>query len=162
MTTEKRYQLFLSYRHADADVAVPIAERLDELGIACYLDQWESIVGESGVAGMEQAMASSDAVAVLVAPQSGAGRWHAEEAVQALRHSVDDGKRAFVVWLPGAPEDPPGLSTWLRVRNHVDLRAEMAGGTLSRKGLAGLVSGALGISRRVGVQMGRRAGGLSA
>lgn len=76
------------------------------------------------------------------------GRWHAQEAVQALKRSIDHETRAFVVWMPGANPDPPGLSDWLRERTHVDLRGRMRDGQVSGEGLVQLVAGALGIPPR--------------
>jgi hypothetical protein len=142
-----RYNLFLSHSHADASLVLNVATQLDDLGISCFLDRWEMIPGQSSTVGLEVAMARSDAVAVIVA-EHGMGRWHAEEARQALRQSIDAGKRAFVVWMPGADDDPADLSTWLRERSYVDLRREIVDGKVSAAGLIGLVSGALGITPR--------------
>jgi TIR domain len=145
---KRRYQLFLSHSHADADLVEAMATQLDRLGLRCFLDRWEMVPGRSSVEGLEEALAASDAVAVIVG-EHGIGRWHAEEARQALRQSIDHGTGAFVVWMPGADPDPPGLSTWLRERTHVDLRkGHVKDGVVDRDGLAKLAAGALGISLR--------------
>ena len=144
---ERRYQLFLSHSHADADLVVAMARQLDDLGLSCFLDQWELVPGESSVKGLEEALNASDAIAVIVA-EHGMGRWHAEEARQALREAIDRGKRAFVVWLPGSDPDPPGLSKWLRERTHVDLRGDLREGRIDHDGLVQMAAGALGIAPR--------------
>ena len=144
---QRRYQMFLSHSHADAGIVLAIARQRDDLGLSCFLDQWEMVPGKSSVEGLEEALSASDAVAVIVA-EHGMGRWHSEEARQALRESIDHGKRAFVVWLPGSVPDPPGLSSWLRERAHVDLRDHIRDGQVDREGLALLAAGALGIAPR--------------
>jgi hypothetical protein len=144
---QHRYQLFLSHSHADADLVEAMARQLQQLGVSCFLDQWEMVPGESSVAGLEEALSASDAVAVIVAGH-GMGRWHAEEARQALKLAIDRGTRAFVVWMPGCDPDPPYLSTWLRERNQVDLSRDVENGRVGRKGLVLLVAGALGITPR--------------
>jgi hypothetical protein len=145
---DQRHQLFLSHSHADADRVVALARQLEQLGLRCWLDQWEMVPGESSVEGLEEGLAESDAVAVIVA-EHGMGRWHTEEGRQALKRSIEEGTRAFVVWMPGCDPDPPSLSTWLRERGHVDLRGEMRDGQVSRAGLVQLAAGALGITPRL-------------
>lgn len=144
---QRRYQLFLSHSHADADLVVAMAQQLDDLGLSCFLDQWEMVPGESSVKGLEEALSASDAVAVIVATH-GMGRWHAEEARQALKQSIDHGTRAFVVWLPGSDSDPPDLPGWLRERTYVDLSGDLRDGHVGRDGLIRLASGALGVTPR--------------
>ena len=144
----RRFDIFLSHSHADADLVESVATQLDGLGIACFLDQWEMVPGESSVTGLELGMDASNAVAVLVAAH-GTGRWHAEEARQALKQSIDEGKRAFVVWMPGTDHsDVQGLPGWLLERTHVDLRGRIVEGRVTRDGLVQLVAGALGINSR--------------
>lgn len=144
---QRHYQLFLSHSHSDATLVTAMARQLEDLGLSCFLDRWEMVPGESSVKGLEQALKASDAVAVVVA-EHGVGRWHAEEARQALKQAIDHGTRAFVVWLPGSDPDPPGLSTWLRERTHVDLRGDLRDGQIGRDGLVHLAAGALGITPR--------------
>lgn len=143
----RHYHLFLSHSHADAALVERLAVQLDTIGISCFLDAWDVTPGGSSVDQLEAALEASDAVAVIVASH-GMGRWHAEEARQALRQAIDAGTRAFVVWTPGCDPDPPGLSTWLRERAHVDLRDKVSGGRVTRAGMTLLVAGALGMSPR--------------
>jgi hypothetical protein len=145
---QRHYELFLSHSHGDADLVEAMARQLEQLGLSCFLDRWEMVPGVSSVVGLEEALAASDAVAVIVA-EHGIGRWHAEEARQALRQAIDHGTRAFVVWMPGSDPDPPGLSRWLRERTHVDLRGKVKNGQVLREGLSPLVAGALGLSPRL-------------
>jgi TIR domain len=143
----RHYELFLSHSHADSDLVEAIARQLEQLGLSCFLDRWEMVPGASTVVGLEEALAASDAVAVIVT-EHGMGRWHAEEARQALTQAIDHGTRAFVVWMPGCDPDPPGLSRWLKSRTHVDLRGKVEDGRVLREGLIPLVAGALGLSPR--------------
>lgn len=145
--SQRRYQLFLSHSHADADLVTAMARQLQSIGLSCFLDRWDMVPGESSVEGLEKALSASDAVAVIVAVH-GMGRWHAEEARQALKQAIDHGTRAFIVWLPGSDPDPPGLSAWLRERTHVDLSGHLREGQIDRDGLVQLAAGALGFSPR--------------
>ncbi len=145
---QQHYDLFLSHSHGDADLVESVARQLQQLGLSCFLDRWEMVPGESSVIGLEEALAASDAVAVIVA-EHGIGRWHAEEARQALKQAIDHGTRTFIVWMPDCDPDPPGLPEWLRERTHVDLRGKVENGRVIREGLIPLVAGALGLPPRL-------------
>jgi hypothetical protein len=144
MEQQDRYQLFVSYSHADGNQVRRVAEQLKALGINCYMDEWNKIVGRPSLEMLQDAMKKSKAVAVFVA-EHGMGPWHKAEANQALAQSIDDGTPAFIVWMPGAVEQPEGLPPWLKTSTHADLRNQIVDGRVSRRGLADLVSAAFGM-----------------
>jgi hypothetical protein len=85
-----------------------------------FLDRWPLIPGDPWQEGIEQALASSETVAVFVGP-SGIGPWQNEEMRVALYESAVRGKRVIPVLLPGA--DPQRVSPFLTRRTWVDFRA---------------------------------------
>lgn len=142
------YDLFLSHSHRDAALVESIATQLDELGVSVFLDAWEIGPGTSSVDELQKGMAGSAAVAIFVGA-NGLGPWHQEEMRQALRLSIDQGKRAFYAWMPGAPKAPEGIVDWLRERSEADLREHVGpAGGVSDRGLALLVAGARGMKPR--------------
>lgn len=145
--TRPQYELFLSHSHADADLVLRIAEQLDELGIAVFLDQWELAPGR-GPDALADALANSGAIAVFLSGNS-VGRWHVEEAYQALVRAIEMNTSAFFVWLPGADpkKPPPDMPAWLLARTRVVVR-ELPGGGLDDQALGLLVAGARQLTPR--------------
>ena len=156
-TDHLHHDLFLSHSHADAPLVEQLFVQLEAAGISCFLDVMDMPPGGISVEDLAEHLAASNAVAVLVGP-SAIGRWHREEAVQALSEAIDSNKPAFIVWMPGSsPNDAsePGalnLPAWLTRRTTVDLRGAMVDGRLTDDGLAAMYAGARSISKREALQ----------
>ncbi len=146
-TGPRSYELFLSHSHADAELIGRIAEQLDELGVAVFLDAWGLGPGKSAK-DLAAAMTASQAVAVFLSGSRN-GLWHIEEAFQALGHAIENGTRAFFVWLPGTDPatPPPEMPEWLLSRGRVVVR-ELPDGALSDHDLGLLVSAAWDLTPR--------------
>jgi hypothetical protein len=141
------YELFLSHSHADADLILRIAEQLDAIDVKVFLDQWELAPGK-GVGELAAAMTASDAVAVFISGNP-VGLWHTEEAYQGLVRAIENGTRAFFVWLPGSDPatPPPDMPPWLLARGRIVVR-ELTNGALADSELSLLVAGARNLTPR--------------
>lgn len=75
--------VFLSYSPLDRDVAAELADRLSAHGHEVFADL-TVVAGESSSTGVEQAIAESDAVVVLLSHHSKRSKWVEEELRSAL------------------------------------------------------------------------------
>src|ERR1019366_9465903 len=108
---QRNRQVFLSYAQADGDVARQIADALQKEGLRVWFDAWELASGDSIVQRIEQAVATSDILVVLLSPNSVASRWVQTELSAAfLSRELRD--RAITI-IPAVIEDceiPPLLA----------------------------------------------------
>lgn len=118
ITEPRRRQVFISYSQADKAVATHVAEALQKAGLLVWIDTWELKGGDSIAHRIDQAIASSDVLLVLLSPDSVASKWVQKELGAALSGELRD--RAITV-IPVLIEDcdvPPFLSD----RLYLDLR----------------------------------------
>ncbi len=119
-TRTPHYHVFLSHHAADQPAVEAIARLLRAADLAPFLDRWHLVPGDPWMEAIEEALVSSETVAVFVGP-SGIGPWQNEEMRVALYDSATRGKRVIPVLLPGA--DPQRVSPFLTRRTWVDFRA---------------------------------------
>lgn len=117
----RRRQVFVSYAQADKAVARQIAEALRNAGLLVWIDAWELAAGDSIAQRIDQAIASSDILLVLLSRSSVASNWVQSELSAALSRELRD--RAITV-VPALIEDcdiPPLLAD----RQYLDLRRDL-------------------------------------
>jgi hypothetical protein len=120
----RQRRVFLSYAHADRDVARSIADALRGSGLHVWFAEWELSPGESIAERVDAALASSDVLVVLLSPASVASRWVAEELNAALLHEVRDRAIAVIPALIEGCDLPPILAG----RPYVDLSSDQKAG----------------------------------
>jgi hypothetical protein len=128
--SERTKQVFLSYAQDDKPVARRIAEGLRAAGLRVWFDEWELAVGDSIVPRIEQAVATSDLLLVLLSPRSVESLWVQTELSSVFAQELKD--RAITL-IPALIEDceiPPVLAD----RHYLDLREDFD------KGLERLIS----------------------
>lgn len=114
----RRRQVFVTYSQADRGVARQVAEALLDAGLLVWIDAWELQAGDSIGQRIDDLIASSDVLLVLLSPNSVASKWVQKELSAALSGELRD--RAITV-VPALVEDcdvPPLLSD----RQYLDLR----------------------------------------
>jgi hypothetical protein len=113
--------VFVSYAQADKNVARQVAEALQDAGLLVWIDAWELAPGDSIAQRIEEAIASSDILLVLLSQNSVASQWVQKELSAALSRELRD--RAITV-IPALLEDCeiPGL---LADRQYLDLRRDL-------------------------------------
>jgi Holliday junction resolvase len=120
-TKPRRRQVFVSYAKEDKDVARQVAEALQSAGLLVWIDAWELAVGDSIVQRIDQAIASSDILLVILSKSSVNSKWVQIELSTALSRELRD--RAITV-IPALIEDcdiPPLLAD----RPYLDLRRDL-------------------------------------
>jgi len=120
-TESRRRQVFVSYAQADKVVARQVAEALRNAGLLVWIDAWELAAGDSIAQRIDQAIASSDILLVLLSQSSVASQWVQKELSAALSGELRD--RAITV-IPALIEDcriPPLLAD----RQYLDLRRDL-------------------------------------
>jgi hypothetical protein len=128
--SERTKQVFLSYAQDDKAVARRLAEGLRAAGLRVWFDEWELGVGDSIVARIEQAVATSDLLLVLLSPRSVESRWVQMELGSFLVRELKD--RAITL-IPALIEDCE-IPRVLADRQYIDLRKDFD------KGLERLIS----------------------
>ncbi len=126
---ELHYQAFLSHNSADKPAVEELARRLDQAGIACWLDKWNLIPGEAWRPALERGIKQSETCLIFVGA-SGFGPWHNEEMDLAIREGVErvaHPLRVIPVLLPGgqkvAVAELPGFlkgKTWVEFSQSLD------------------------------------------
>lgn len=122
-TESRRRQVFVSFAQADKEVARQVAEALQSAGLRVWINAWELATGDSIAQRIEQTVASSDILLVLLSPRSVNSRWVQSELSAALSGELRD--RAITV-IPALIEDcdiPPSLAD----RVFLDLRSDVPG-----------------------------------
>lgn len=122
------YHVFLSHNSQDKPDVERLAEKLtDEADLTVFLDKWNLVPGDPWQEDLENALESSQTVAVFLGP-AGISGWHNEELRNALSVRVSDrNRRVIPVLLPGTnmPEDDETPSflqrlTWVDFRKGLD------------------------------------------
>jgi tetratricopeptide (TPR) repeat protein len=134
---EYNFDVFLSHSSQDKPVVRQVAEALRARGLNVWFDEWNLTPGRRWISELEQAVATTKVVIVLVG-KHGYGHWEQFEYEAALSELVSRGLPILPVLLPGAPEKSE-LPSVLRSFTWVDLRAG-----LSREGLDRLEWGVTG------------------
>ena len=117
----RTYDAFLSYNSRDHAAVERIGRRLRDDGLTCFMDRWYLIPGTSWQSALEQAVAGSKAIIVLLGPGE-MGRWQQRERDLALDRQANAGVPVIPVLLPGS--DPAlgflSLVTWVDLRDGLD------------------------------------------
>jgi hypothetical protein len=94
----KQPKAFLSYSHADRNIAVRVAEGLRAGGIEVWFDQWEIVGGDSLIRKIfEEGLAGADAFIILLSEDSVQSRWVREELDVALIKRIEGVTRVIPV-----------------------------------------------------------------
>jgi hypothetical protein len=109
--------VFVSHAGPDTSIAAQVAAALTAESIAVRYDRNDLVLGESFLAFMEEALATSDYCLLLWSQHTAAARWVELEWESALYRSVQE-KRAFLV---AARLDTTPLPALLRPRLRADL-----------------------------------------
>jgi energy-coupling factor transporter ATP-binding protein EcfA2 len=127
--TQLHYHAFLSHNGADKPAVTDLAAKLEERGLACWLDEWNLIAGNPWQPAIEEALSQCDTCVVFFGPH-GLGPWHNEEMRLALQHRVNSRERklrVLPVILPGGQRakesELPGFmqgTTWVEFRGSLD------------------------------------------
>ncbi|WP_433673016.1 tetratricopeptide repeat protein [Nocardia sp. CA-136227] len=115
---------FISYAHGDRPRVHILAEQLRRRGLVVQLDGWKLRPGERWASSIENMMAASRAVVLVISSACLHSTWQQEEYAALLRQSVASDDRIF----PAVIDDIE-FPTWLRIRQWIDLRGEGHGET---------------------------------
>lgn len=88
-------KVFISHSSVDNKFALKLAQDLKEAGIPVWLDVWEIKVGDMIVEKVEEAMAESDFLVVVISKASMNSRWVQEELSAAK--TIEIGKRGIFI-----------------------------------------------------------------
>lgn len=88
-------KVFISHSSVDNKFALKLAQDLKEAGIPVWLDVWEIKVGDMIVEKVEEAMAESDFLIVVISKASMNSRWVQEELSAAK--TIEIGKRGIFI-----------------------------------------------------------------
>jgi HJR/Mrr/RecB family endonuclease len=128
--SQRTRQVFLSYAQDDKLVARRLADGLRAAGLRVWFDEWALAVGDSIVPRIEQAIATSDLLLVLLSPRSVESRWVQMELSSFLARELKDRAITLILALIEDCEIPPVLAD----RQYLDLRKDFD------KGLERLIS----------------------
>ena len=113
MSSNARYDAFLSYNSQDRPAVEELAGRLRAAGLALYLEVWEFLPGHEFQPGLAEALIDSKTCIAFLGP-SGLGPWQKEEIQVAIDRRVRDPDfHVIPVLLPGAERPRRGaVRTW--------------------------------------------------
>jgi TIR domain-containing protein len=114
------FDVFLCHNNKDKPEVKRIGERLKELGMYPWLDEWELQPGKPWQHSLEQQIIQIKSAAVFVG-KDGIGPWQQEELEAFLSEFVERGCPVIPVLLPDAPKEPQ-LPVFLKARTWVVLR----------------------------------------
>jgi tetratricopeptide (TPR) repeat protein len=112
------FDVFLSYGHGDVEWVGILADNLTRLGLEVYLDAYELVSGELLAIHLQEALARSRTVVLVVSRNISGHRWVEEEFAAALAGVVAGTQRLIPVLL-GEIALPPFVAS----RTWVDFRA---------------------------------------
>ena len=92
---KKMPRLFLSYAAEDKNYAGRLAEELKKIGASVWFDEWELQIGDSLRQKIDEAIAISDYLLILLSPNSVGSKWIQAEWRAALSNELND--RAITV-----------------------------------------------------------------
>ncbi|WP_239341217.1 tetratricopeptide repeat protein, partial [Frankia sp. CiP3] len=113
----ERYDVFVSYGHADEVWVRALVENLHAAELRVFFDDWEIAPGDRWVERLEDGVAGSVAAVVVCSPASLERPWVRDEYEALLRRSNDEGLRLVPVVI-GEVVLPPFLGN----RHYVDFR----------------------------------------
>jgi MinD-like ATPase involved in chromosome partitioning or flagellar assembly len=109
-----RYDVYLSYPHADQNWALALAENLKRLGLSVFVDEWEVQLGDHWPSRLNEGLRSADTMVAVVSPA-----WHRSGyAAQEFSAATEQFKRVIPV-LVGDATPPPVMMD----RASVDFRS---------------------------------------
>jgi hypothetical protein len=118
----RRPKAFLSYSHADRDIATQVAEGLQAGGIEVWFDKWEILAGDSLIRKIfEEGLSKADAFIILLSENSVQSRWVREELDAALIKRIEGVTRVIPVKIDDAQIPLP-----LRTLQWVDMNQNFA------------------------------------
>lgn len=112
--------IFISYNHGDKDFARRLTVDLQRLGVDVWLDELECKIGDSLVEAVQNGIASSEYLGVVLSPNSVASPWVQKEIEAALTEEV---KRKRVKVLPLLLVDCE-FPLFLNGRKYADFRSK--------------------------------------
>lgn len=77
-------QVYISYTHADQEVALAISERLTRAGIKTWIDKWNLFPGDNWSLAIGKALEKSDAMVSILSTASLSSEWFRSELQYAL------------------------------------------------------------------------------
>jgi hypothetical protein len=98
-----QWDVFLSYQTPDQKTVGEIADKLSQMGLKVWWDQWEIAPGASFMKLMWAGLRSSWATIVFIGPTT-IGNWQNLEVDQAIASHVSQGRPVLPVFLPGVPD----------------------------------------------------------
>lgn len=119
---KRKYDLFLSYSHLDAEIVQSLASELSDAGIEVWFDQWELVPGEPWEQSMKQAIAESSAVGICIG-RADTTRW-VEETLK-LVSPERQGEARNVIPILLADVDPSEVPAILRERVFIHFRNDI-------------------------------------
>jgi len=101
----KKYDVFINYNSRDADLVNAFVQRLKEEGINCWMDYWDTVLGEEAIPQLAEAIEASSIFIVCIGKHGG-GPWQKRELVTALKKRIEDKKYCIIpVFLPGVTQE---------------------------------------------------------
>jgi hypothetical protein len=120
----KKFDVFLSHSHVDAEVIEQIAARLtDQAQLHVWLDKWEMVPGELFRQGLAKGLDEAACCAVFLGKTTPRG-WFDQEIGRALNRQANDTSfRVIPVILPGGNrsvvDDFLELRSWVEFKNDI-------------------------------------------
>jgi tetratricopeptide (TPR) repeat protein len=139
--SEKKYDVFLSHAHGDAEAVETLAGRLaDEAGFEVFLDKWVLVPGETWQPALAKGLDQAASCAVFIGNKAHAG-WFKQEVQRALnRQASEPTFRVIPVILPGG--DPALVNDFLELRTWVQFKDGLG----DKEAFHRLVSGIKGVA----------------
>ena len=114
----ERFDVFLSYAHADREWTRILAENLHQAGLNVFYDEWEIGPGDVLVHKIDAGILNARNGAVVVTPEALSRPWVVEEYAAMMNRAVE-GKQRIIPLLLVDAEMPPMLASrlWIDFRN---------------------------------------------
>jgi energy-coupling factor transporter ATP-binding protein EcfA2 len=116
MRGDGRFDVFLSYARSDGWAAAELNRWLSTQGFRTFFDRSELRPGLRWIAGLEDAIGRSNAVAILVGRHGIGNTQQYERELALVRQTRDSGFPVIPVLMPGCETPPPGflqILTWI-------------------------------------------------
>ena len=110
--------VFISYSHADKNVAEALAVHLVQAKQHVWIDTWELNAGDSLIAKIEGALSGADAILVLLSENSINSEWCKKELRTGLIRELEEQAVLVIPILIGACEIP----LFLKEKLYIDFR----------------------------------------
>src|SRR5689334_16634878 len=129
MAPEPIFDAFISYNRNDATAVKEIAQRLTDVQIKVWLDEWNLVPGEVWQPEVEKTLQKCRSVVVVAGP-SGLSPWQREEVRAAIARRVAESHGVFRVIPVLLPQTDPNVlensapflasTTWVQFWRSVD------------------------------------------